>query len=262
MLAAGNTLALMRRLATRLWRSDILRQTAIILIGFVVYKQGRRAFEPNWPLAEDNAHRIFHFEQITHLAWEGSLQHAFLELPELIRAMNVFYLTGHFVLTGIFFVWLYFRSREGFASFRNGFLVATGLALLIHWSFPTAPPRAAGLGLTDTLAQFSNIQIGSPGQQGAFSNPVAAVPSLHAGWALAVGVGMVLYGRWLFTRILGVLYPVAVTLTIIVTGNHFVFDAIAGDLVMGVGFLAAWRLWPVPKRRAIMTTATRGGAVR
>ena len=240
----------------------MLRQTAIVLIGFVVYKQGRRAFEPNWPLAEDNARRVFRFEQITHLAWEGSLQRVFLEVPELIRAMNVFYLTGHFALTGIFFVWLYFCSRDGFASFRNGFLVATGLSLLIHWGFPTAPPRVAGVGLTDTLAQFSNIQIGSPTQEGSFSNPVAAVPSLHAGWALAVGVGMVLYGRWILTRIVGVLYPVAVTLTIIVTGNHFVFDAIAGDLVMGVGFLVAWRLWPAPRGRAILVQATRGGAVR
>lgn len=262
MLAAGHTLASMRRAAMRLWRSDMLRQTAIILLGFLVYKQGRRAFEPNWPLAEDNAHRIFHLEQITHLAWEGSLQSVFLEVPELIRAMNVFYLTGHFLLTGIFFVWLYFRSRDGFEIFRNGFLVATGLALLIHWGFPTAPPRAAGVGLTDTLAQFSNIHIGAPGQQDAFSNPVAAVPSLHAGWALAVGVGMVLYGRWLVTRILGFLYPGVVTLTIIVTGNHFVLDAITGDLVMGVGFLVAWRLWPAPRSRAIMTPATRGGAVR
>jgi hypothetical protein len=235
----------MHRLALLLWRSDILRQTAIVAGGFAIYKQGRHAFAPNWPLAEENAHRVFHFEQITHLAWEGSLQRVFLEVPELIRALNVFYLSGHFILTGIFFVWLYFRSRDGFGSFRNGFLIATGLSLLIHWTFPTAPPRVAGVGLIDTLAQFSNVDIGSPTTDGAFSNPVAAVPSLHAGWALAVGVGMVLYGRWFVTRLVGVLYPAVVTLTIIVTGNHFVFDAIAGDLVMGIGFLVAWRFWPM-----------------
>jgi hypothetical protein len=252
----------MRRLPLMLWRSDLLRQTGIVLTGFWIYKQGRHVFEPNWPLAMDNAHRIFRFEQLFHLAWEGSLQRAFLQVPELIRALNVFYLSGHFILTGLFFVWLYFRSRDGFAGFRNGFLIATGMSLLIHWSFPTAPPRVAGVGLTDTLATFSNIHIGSPTMEGSFSNPVAAVPSLHAGWALAVGVGMVLYGRWFVTRLLGVIYPAVVTLTIIVTGNHFVVDAIAGDLVMGAGFLVAWRLWPVPRRHAIMEPATRGGAVR
>ena len=36
----------------------------------------------------------------------------------------------------------------------------------------------------------------------------------------------------------GVIYPAAVLLTIVVTGNHFIFDAVAGALVMAVGFAA------------------------
>ena len=36
----------------------------------------------------------------------------------------------------------------------------------------------------------------------------------------------------------GVLYPAAVLLTIVVTGNHYIFDAVAGALVMAVGFAA------------------------
>jgi hypothetical protein len=67
---------------------------------------------------------------------------------------------------------------------------------------------------------------------------VAAVPSLHAGWALALGVGLLLYGRNFLVRAAGVLYPSAVLLTIVVTGNHFVFDALTGALVMAVGFAA------------------------
>ena len=55
-----------------------------------------------------------------------------------------------------------------------------------------------------------------------------------------------------------------VILTILVTGNHFLFDAVAGLLVMAVGFgLAALvsRLW-VRDDGAILEPATRGGAVR
>jgi hypothetical protein len=66
-----------------------------------------------------------------------------LGLPELVEAMNVFYFVGHFLLTGIFFVWLYHSSRTGFRLFRDGFLAATTLALIVHWGFPTAPPRLA-----------------------------------------------------------------------------------------------------------------------
>ena len=64
-------------------------------------------------------------------------------------------------------------------------------------------------------------------------------------------------------RVLGVVYPVVVTLTIVVTGNHFIFDALAGIAVLAAGFM----VMEIPKirRRAlvcILEKATRGGAVR
>ena len=42
----------------------------------------------------------------------------------------------------------------------------------------------------------------------------------------------------LVARAAGLIYPAAVLLTIVVTGNHFIFDAVAGALVMAVGFAA------------------------
>jgi membrane-associated phospholipid phosphatase len=107
--------------------------------------------------------------------------------------------------------------------------------------FPTAPPRLAGVGLEDTLHALSGIDIGSP-DSSALSNPVAAVPSLHAAYALGVGVGLIVFGRLLVVRLAGALYPPLVVLTIVVTGNHFFFDAIAGTGVLAAGFLVAWRL--------------------
>jgi hypothetical protein len=108
---------------------------------------------------------------------------------------------------------------------------------VIHWRYPTAPPRLAHVGVKDTIDLYSGVNIGRPHQE-RFSNPVAAVPSLHAGWAIAVGAGLLLYGRNLLARAGGLIYPVAVLLTIVVTGNHFIFDAVAGALVMAVGFAA------------------------
>ena len=54
---------------------------------------------------------------------------------------------------------------------------------------------------------------------------------------------MVRYGRSRLVRIAGVIYPPLVILTIVVTGNHFVLDAVAGIAVIGAGFLAVhwWR---------------------
>ncbi len=242
-----------------------LTQITLVVAAFQVYEAFRRMIDPNWGAAMANAHRIVSVERITHLGWEQSLQRAFLQIPDLVQAMNVFYFVGHFLLTGIFFFWLYHRSCDGFRSFRNAFLVTTALALLIHWKFPTAPPRLAGVGLQDTLRQLSHIDIGSD-RTSSYYNPVAAIPSLHAGYALGVGIGLALYARRHWVRILGALYPAAVVLTIVVTGNHFVLDAIAGMAVLAAGFLLART---VPGRRlkgggggAILASATRGGAVR
>ena len=191
--------------------------------------------KPNWAQAFENANRIEYVEQALGFAWEQSLQRAFLALPNLVAALNVFYFIGHFLFTAIFFFWLYHRSRDGFRSFRDGFLAATAIAVVIHWLYPTAPPRLAGVGLQDTLLLLSGIDIGSPNSS-ALSNPVAAVPSLHAAYALGVGIGMIRYARFLLLRVAGAIYPPLVVLTIVVTGNHFVLDAVAGMAVLGVGF--------------------------
>ncbi len=215
-------------------------QIAIVALAIACYELVRKAMTPNWPEAFRHARDVVSWERVAHVHWEVSLQQAFLGVPDVVRAMNVFYFVGHFVLTTVFFVWLYHRSRPAFRTFRNGFLAASAVAVVIHWLFPTAPPRLADAGLVDTLRQLSGIDIGSPGSD-AYSNPVAAVPSLHAGFALGVGIGVALYARRVAWRVVGVLYPIAVVLTTIVTGNHFIFDALAGMLVLGLGFaVSSW----------------------
>jgi len=215
-----------------------LTQIAVVLAAVETYELARKVMTPDWPVAVRHAHDVVSAERFAHVNWEASLQNAFLRAPDLVRGMNLFYFVGHFVLTGVFFVWLYHRSKPGYRTFRNGFLIATAIALIVHWRFPTAPPRLAGIGLVDTLRQLSDIDIGSPSSS-SFSNPVAAVPSLHAGFALGVGIGLFLYARSLFWKVIGVIYPIAVVLTTIVTGNHFILDAISGMLVLGMGFAVA-----------------------
>ena len=249
-------------------RRDGVQQILIVVGGFEVYELSRHLIEPNWGAATANAQRVFDLERWAGFAWEQSLQKLFLEVPDLVQAMNIFYFVGHFILTGVFFTWLYFRSRDGFGSFRNGFIVATAIALVIHWKFPTAPPRLTDLGIEDTLSKLSNIDIGSQ-TSSSYSNPVAAVPSLHAGWAVGVAIGVWRYVSNRPIRMLAALYPLAVILTIVVTGNHFIFDAVAGILVMAIGFMVSHAAIERRRRReeaaesgAIIPDATRGGAVR
>lgn len=218
-------------------RLDPVLQIGLVIGLAEVYRLLRRLIPTDWPLALANAQHVERLERVLHIDWEAPVQGVFLHLPTVVRAMNWFYLSSHFVVTGLFFVWLYWRSRDGFAIFRDGFLLGTAIALVIHWRYPTAPPRLAHVGIEDTISLYSHVNIGAPHHE-RFSNPVAAVPSLHAGWAVALGAGLLLYARSWFARCVGIAYPAAVLLTIVVTGNHFIFDAVAGALVMAVGFAA------------------------
>jgi hypothetical protein len=229
-------MSFMSRVRHFLARRDGVAQIAVVLGAFGAYELARLAMEPNWAQAFANANRIMSLEQVLGFAWEQSLQRAFLALPDLVAALNLFYFVGHFLFTGIFFVWLYRRSRDGFRSFRDGFLAATALAVVIHWLYPTAPPRLASSGLEDTLLILSGIDIGSP-TSSAISNPVAAVPSLHAAYAFGVGIGVIRFARSHVMRLAGAVYPPVVVLTIVVTGNHFLLDAVAGIVVLAAGFL-------------------------
>ena len=237
-----------------------LTQVAIVVAGIEAYELLRKTMTPNWAVAERHARDVLSLERVAHIEWEEELQRTFLRAPDLVRVMNVFYFVGHFVVTAVFFVWLYRTNQGAFRRFRNGFLTATFLAFVVHWGFPTAPPRLAGIGLEDTLRQLSHIDIGSR-TSASFSDPVAAVPSLHAGFAAGVGLGLVLYARSISWKVIGVLYPLAVMLTIVVTGNHFVFDALAGVAVMGLGF---WFSEGLSRRKSggTLGSASRGGAVR
>jgi hypothetical protein len=226
----------MSRVREILARRDGVAQLAVVLGAVGAYEAARLAMEPDWRRAFANANQVLHVEEVLGFAWEQSLQRAFLAVPDVVAALNLFYFVGHFLFTGVFFFWLYRRSRGGFQSFRDGFLAATAIAVVIHWLYPTAPPRLAGVGLEDTLLSLSGIDIGSP-DTSALSNPVAAVPSLHAAYALGVGIGMIRFARSHLIRLGGVVYPPLVVLTIVVTGNHFLLDAVAGMLVLGAGFL-------------------------
>ena len=205
-----------------------LTQVAIALTGVEAYELVRRLLRPDWPLAERHAREVLGLERMAHVAWETPLQAAVLGVPGLEPALELVYFAAHFLLTAGFFLWLYRRSPAGFRRFRDAFLAGTAIALVVHWRFPTAPPRLAGVGLVHPGLGLAGL-----------SNPVAAVPSLHAGWALGVGVGVVRYARPLAWRLAGALYPAAVTFTVVATGNHFLLDAVAGMAVLGAGFAVA-----------------------
>ena len=188
-----------------------------MLSAVAAYELARRAIHPSWPVALQHAHSLLGLERRLGLAWEGPLQHALLPV---MPAFDVIYLVAQFGVTAVFFMWLYRESD--YERFRNAFLITTAMALFIAWRYPVAPPRLVGL--RDVL----HLSVAS------VTDPLAAMPSLHAGWALGVGVGV-----WQRSRVLAVAYPALVMLSTLATGNHWVLDVVSGGALMGFGFAVA-----------------------
>src|SRR6202012_4084901 len=97
-----------------------------------------------------------------------------------------------------------------------------------------APPRMAGTGLGEAASHGSAI--GLTGHSTIFYNPYAAVPSLHVGVALAVSSALAATTRRRWLQALAVLWAPPVTLAVIATGNHYVFDVVTGASAAVVGY--------------------------
>ena len=186
---------------------------------------------------------MIHFERSLGSFFEPALQRSVIAHEHwLIDIANWMYLNSHFVVTTAFLVWLYLFRNDSFYFVRNMFLVAMGVALIGYTVFPTAPPRfIPDAGFTDTIARFTDIQ-----QDGAAAsllvNPFAAVPSMHIAFALMISIPGAQLSKSALARGLWCVYPMIVFFVIVLTGNHFWFDAAAGATVAAAAAVVANRL--------------------
>jgi len=131
--------------------------------------------------------------------------------------------------------------------------------------FPTAPPRLMpGLGFVDSVSDFTGVS--SDSDVNALFNPYAAVPSMHVGFALMLAIPMVRMTRRGWIKALWVVYPVVVSFVVVVTANHWIFDAAAGAAVAVVSAVAAQTVfarvrptqWAWPPEPALSASARAG----
>ena len=217
-----------------------------VLYGF--YEVVRGVPSENVEVAMRHTSEIVALEQGIGIYVERGVQEAFEALPVLPTVLGLAYVLLHFAGTTAALVWLHRRHPEHFPIVRTTLVVATALALVGYVLYPAAPPRLADLGFSDTVTTHAGLNLSSD-LLGALYNPFAAVPSLHFGYALIVGVALATLASRRVVRIAGALYPLAMLLVIVATGNHFVFDAALGALVVLAGWLVARMLVEAPVER-------------
>jgi membrane-associated phospholipid phosphatase len=188
-------------------------------------------------------------EQAAGVFVERGVQHSVDALPAVPALLGIAYMTLHLGATTAMLVWAHRKHREHFPLIRTTIVIATAISLVIYVVFPAAPPRLAGLGFADTVTDHAGINLSSE-SLGSLYNPFAAVPSLHFGYALIVGVAVYALARRRWVQWLGLAYPPFMLFTIVATGNHFILDAVAGGIVVIVAFVAARALAAPPAPRA------------
>jgi hypothetical protein len=189
------------------------------------------------PTAEAHAATIVRLERSLHVFDEAPIQHAARYIGGLPELLGYAYVSVHLAGTAAVLAWVYRRRRHAYPRLRNTIVLASGLGVVGYAVFPTAPPRLAGLGIADTVSAATSVNLGSSFVSSLY-NPYAAVPSMHIGFSLIVGVAVARLARRPLWRALGLLYPVFVLFVIVATGNHFFFDAAAGAAVAGIAFAA------------------------
>jgi len=210
--------------------------TLALLYGAYEFIRGQGHADP--AVARDHTDGIVALERQLHLYGERAVQQAAHWIPGVPTLLGIAYIGMHFVGTGAFLVWLHRRHPERFPLVRNTLVGATGVALAVYLLYPVAPPRLGGLGFIDTVSHNAKVNLSSD-LLGSLYNPFAAVPSLHFGYALLVGVTIALLARGRLMRAFGWSYPVVMLFVIVATGNHFFVDAAGGALALAAGFAAA-----------------------
>jgi membrane-associated phospholipid phosphatase len=218
-------------LTGRGWRTELL----LFFAAYVVYNVARWVFVGDLGEAKEHARWIFDLEQDAGVAIEGSVQRA-LDSGAVSFLLSNLYLAAQLVIVPGTLICLYRRSPHVYRQLRNTVVATWLIAVPVFALFPVAPPRLADLGIADTVSQQASVNL--TGRSTIFYNELAAVPSLHVGFAVAVGVAAAFALRRPWAKTLALLWGPIVSLSVVATGNHYLFDIAAGLAVTGLGYLA------------------------
>lgn len=177
--------------------------------------------------AVDSGLTIARLEQMLGWPSAAAMQAPVLGHDWLMRAADTYYASAHLTVFVITMSWIFLRHREDWPFTRTTVFLTTAACLLIQYK-PVAPPRLIPeLGVVDTAARTGlSVYTAIPG-----ANQYSAMPSVHIAWAAAVALLVIVIARSPL-RWLALLHPLATTWVVVVTGNHFLMDAVVSVILL------------------------------
>jgi hypothetical protein len=220
---------------------DALRQVSLFAAAYIAYRLVRGLVEGDANAAFAHARDLISIENRLHVFVEPSIQAWASGSHALMVTASWLYVNAQTSITLSALLYLYLRQNRSFYFVRNMFMIAMGIALVGYTVFPTAPPRfMPEWGFIDSVSDLTGVHVShASGTMTALFNPYAAVPSMHVAFALMIGWPLAKLAQHSVVRVLWVLYPFLMTFVIVVTGNHFILDALLGALTAGASAYGA-----------------------
>ncbi|MFF4268488.1 bifunctional glycosyltransferase 87/phosphatase PAP2 family protein [Streptomyces sp. NPDC001536] len=245
-----------------LTRPNLLLELLLIRVTYAAYQKVRLAAtggsnSEGRARAEAHGQQILDLERWLHIDIEHWANHAVVKVAWLRDFFDFYYTSFHFVVPLSVLAVLYWRRPVDYRWARASLGFTTLLALVGFWLYPLAPPRLMpSLGVIDTVHGVQDFSKPDYGTLTALTNQYAAMPSLHFGWSLWCGLVIAIVAPKWWLKALGLLHPLFTVTAIVVTGNHWVLDAVGGALVVGGGFGLAY-LFQGPRARTTVAVAAR-----
>jgi hypothetical protein len=206
-------------------------ETALVLALYSLWRVAGTVSVWNVDGALGRGRSIWDLEQALRMPSELRLQQIFLEHPIWIQAANGYYAIAHVPAIIALLLWAFIRHRDRYPRVRNVLALVTGACLAVQL-VAVAPPRMyPGLGFVDSGHLYGQSVYTAVGT--GVSDQLSAMPSLHLGWAVLVGVAAVLISssRW---RWLVLAHPVVTLVVVAATANHWWLDGVVAVAILGL----------------------------
>jgi membrane-associated phospholipid phosphatase len=210
------------------------KQLGLFVLAYLVYSAARWITIGDLDTARGHAEWIVGVERDLGVAVESGVQSA-LSGTAVLWVLNHLYLAAQLLVLPGALIFLYRRNRRLYATLRNTIIATWLVSIPVYALFPVAPPRLADMGLVDTITSQTGFSMDSK-LTTSFYNELAAVPSLHVGFAVAIGIAVAAAVRSRAAKTVALLWGPIVGLAVVATGNHFVFDIAAGVVASAAGY--------------------------
>ncbi|KAI5811150.1 PAP2 superfamily-domain-containing protein [Peziza echinospora] len=233
---------------------------------------GQKYFGDIWAVAEAHGLQVLNFEHNGYLNWffwleEAQVQNWFLmeENAGYLTFLNRFYALVHIPGTVAFIAWYYAvaPNHDIFAVVRRTMTLCNWMAFAIFAFYPCMPPRLLPeeYGFIDTVRRANAESLWMSGK---YVNSLAAMPSMHFGYAFIIGMTFIYHSGMLrcvhfsypdyildaqakadaatgkttwrkfksiMLCVIGVWYPSMILTVIVATANHYWMDALVAAIV-------------------------------